>query len=252
MQALPVADRWFELREVADGVHLIEEPHVDPYLASNVWLVRGRDRDLVIDTANGIAPLRPVVEGHGGRPVVAVATHAHFDHVGGMHEFDARWIHPADAAEMAEPSDPLRLLGADLSPAFIRDMAYYGYAPPEVLLRALPEAGFDVAGFRTRPAGATRELEDGDVVELGDRRLEVLHVPGHTPGSIALWEPSARVLFTGDTVYADDALHAIDRAAFERSLLRLRELPAALVCAGHNRPFGHGELVAIVERELGG
>jgi glyoxylase-like metal-dependent hydrolase (beta-lactamase superfamily II) len=248
---LPVADRWFETRDVSDGVTLVWEPHVDPYLVTNVWHLRGRDRDLVVDTANGIARLRPLVEGlAGGRPVVAVATHAHFDHIGGMHEFDERWVHRGDAEEMAAVSDPLRLLGADLSPAFVEDMAQYGYEPASVLISALPEECFDVTAFRTQPSEPTRVLEDGDVIELGDRSLEVLHVPGHTPGSIALWDPAGGLLFTGDTVYAEDALFAPDHASFRESLRRLRELPASLVCGGHNRPFGREELLGIIDREL--
>jgi glyoxylase-like metal-dependent hydrolase (beta-lactamase superfamily II) len=250
---LPVVDRWFDVQGVAEGVRLLTEPHVDPYLVSNAWLVSDRDRDVLVDTGNGIAPLRPVVEALAeGRPIVAVATHAHFDHVGGMHEFDERWVHRADAEEMATMPDPLRLLGAQLSAAFVEDMAFYGYEPPDVLVRALPEPGFDVAAFRTRPSRATRELEDGDLIDLGDRRLEVLHVPGHTPGSIALWEPEEGLLFTGDTVYVDDALAATDRDAFGRSVRRLRELPARLVLGGHNRPFGRDELVAVIDRQLAG
>jgi glyoxylase-like metal-dependent hydrolase (beta-lactamase superfamily II) len=59
-------------------------------------------------------------------------------------------------------------------------------------------------------------------VDLGDRSFEVLHVPGHTPGSIALWDPACGLLFTGDTAALDDPLHAEDEDAFAASLTRLR------------------------------
>lgn len=250
---LPVAERWFESREVGEGVTLLWEPHVDPYLLTNVWHVRGRDRDLVVDTANGLGRLRPVVEAMAnGRPIVAVATHAHFDHVGGLFEFDERWVHRTDAPAVTVPEDPLRLLAADLSPAFMQDMEVYGYRPPEVLIQALPEEGFDVAGFRTPPCEPTRLVGEGDAVELGERRFEVLHVPGHTPGSIALWDEDGGLLFTGDTVYADDALYGPDEEAFHGSLRRLHDLPASIVCGGHNRPFGRDELVRIIDDILAG
>ena len=218
---LAVAERWFDAEEVGDGISLLVEPYVDPFLLTNVWHVRGSERDLVVDTANGLGELRPVIElAAGGRPLVAVATHAHFDHVGGLGEFAERWVHRDDAPAVIEPEEPLRLLARDLSPGFIRDMAVYGYRPPEILIHALPEAGFDVEGFRTRACRPTRLLEEGNVVDLGDRRFEVLHVPGHTPGSIALWDEAARLLFTGDTVYPDDVLHGEDGEAFHRSLRR--------------------------------
>ena len=49
---LPIADRWFERRTVSPGLTLLTEPHVDPFLRCNIWHVRGRDRDLVIDTGS--------------------------------------------------------------------------------------------------------------------------------------------------------------------------------------------------------
>ena len=86
---------------IADGVTHITEPHVHPLLRCNVWHVRGRDRDLVVDTSLGLRPLRHLVEDELGHELLAVATHVHGDHVGGMHEFDARAIHAAEAGDLA-------------------------------------------------------------------------------------------------------------------------------------------------------
>ncbi len=57
-------------------------------------------------------------------------------------------------------------------------------------------------------------LRDGDVIDVGDRSFEVIHVTGHTAGSIAPWDPAGGVLFTGDTAALDDPLHAEDEEAF--------------------------------------
>ena len=73
---------------VDDGITLISEPHVHPLLRCNVWHVRGGDVDLVVDTSLGLRPLRHLVEHELGHDVLAVATHVHADHVGGMHEFE--------------------------------------------------------------------------------------------------------------------------------------------------------------------
>jgi hypothetical protein len=56
---LPVAERWFRAEDVGLGITRLWEPHVDDFLESNVWHVRGQGRDLVVDTANGIGRLAP-------------------------------------------------------------------------------------------------------------------------------------------------------------------------------------------------
>ena len=87
-------------------------------------------------------------------------------------------------------------------------------------------------------------------MDLGDRAFEVLHVPGHTAGSIALWDADSGLLFTGDTAALDDPLYAEDEAAFVASLERLSALPVELVCAGHSRPFGREELRTLIDEQL--
>jgi glyoxylase-like metal-dependent hydrolase (beta-lactamase superfamily II) len=100
---LPVADPWFVVDVVDDGITMISEPHVHPLLRCNVWHVRGRDVDLVVDTSLGLRPLRHLIEHEVGHDVLAVATHVHADHVGGMYEFDRRAIHPFEADRLAAP-----------------------------------------------------------------------------------------------------------------------------------------------------
>jgi glyoxylase-like metal-dependent hydrolase (beta-lactamase superfamily II) len=247
---LPIADRWFSARQVTEDIGLLVEAHLDPFFESNVWHVRGRDRDMVVDTGNGIGDLRaelaPFVD---ERPVVAVATHGHIDHIGGLHAFDERWCHVADADGVRVP-DGLALRRQDFRPGLEDEIRWYGYEPPELVITALPREDFDVAGWRTPITEPTRLIGEGDVVDLGDRAFEVLHVPGHTSGSIALWDAADGTLFTGDTAALDDPLSAEDEGAFLVSLIRLRELPVNLVCAGHSRPFGRDELRTLIDGEL--
>ena len=250
MTDLPVAERWFRTERVTDEITLLVEDHLDVFFESNIWHVRGRDRDLVVDSGNGIGDLRgeltPLVE---GRPIVAVATHDHFDHIGGMHAFEERWCHAADAEGLRAP-EGLALLRRDYRPGLEEEIRWYGYEPPESVITALPAPTFDVGAWRTSPTEPTRVLADGDLVDLGDRAFEVLHVPGHTAGSIALWDADSGLLFTGDTAALDDPLYAEDEAAFVASLERLSGLPVELVCAGHSRPFGRDELRVLIDEQL--
>ena len=245
MTALPVAGRWFTLEHAGDVITRLWEPHVDDFLVSNVWHVRGRDADLVVDTANGIGALAPEIAVLAeGRPVIAVATHGHFDHVGGLHEFDDRRVHEADA-DMTRSPFPLRMHRKDFPDGTEGYYEYYGLPVPEVIVRAVPEPGFDLEGWVAPGAEPTTLLRDGDVIELGDRRFEVIHTPGHTHGSSCLWDPATATVFTGDAIYVDAPLEFTDPAASARSLERLLALPATLAHAGHERSFGGDELRAL-------
>ena len=84
---LRVADQWYESRTLHDGVTLIRETHVHPDLRCNIWHLRGRDRDLLIDSGLGLVSLRDEMSQLLDREVLAVASHTHFDHIGCHHEF---------------------------------------------------------------------------------------------------------------------------------------------------------------------
>jgi glyoxylase-like metal-dependent hydrolase (beta-lactamase superfamily II) len=104
----------------------------------------------------------------------------------------------------------------------------------------LPQ-GWDAARYRILPAPAGRLLEEGDVVDLGDRAFEVIHTPGHSPGGIALYERKTGILLSGDIIYdgplIDDAYHSLidDYVA---TLLRMRDLDVSVVHCGHFPSFG--------------
>jgi hypothetical protein len=73
---LPVAPRWFEVTEIADGVFRITEPYVHAYVRSNAWLIRGSESHLLVDSGLGVGRLPDELAGQLDRPVIAVATHA--------------------------------------------------------------------------------------------------------------------------------------------------------------------------------
>jgi glyoxylase-like metal-dependent hydrolase (beta-lactamase superfamily II) len=250
--ALPVAESWFVRRRLADGVTLVTEPHVHRYLRCNVWHVEGRDRDLVVDTALGLVPLRGEVA-RAETPLLAVATHAHRDHVGGLAEFDQRAIHAAEADAVAR-GGTTSVRTADFGGA-VAPYRAAGYEFGPWLIDATPRAGFDPAVIEVAAAPATRILGEGDVVDLGDRAFEVLHLPGHSPGSIGLWERDTGVLFSGDALYDGpllDELDGSDTDDYIRTIERLRGLPVTVVHGGHEDSFGRARLVALCDAYLAG
>ncbi|MEI7968909.1 MAG: MBL fold metallo-hydrolase [Betaproteobacteria bacterium] len=234
------AGDWYAVERHGHGVTGIGERFIQPFYRCNIWHVRGRDRDLLVDSGMGVVSLVRHCPWLNERPVIAVASHAHFDHIGNHHEFAERACHLAEAHILADPR-PDRTL-ADR------------FAVVEMFDR-LPPGGYSRDRYAVAGAAATRIVEAGDVIDLGDRVFEVLHVPGHSPGSIALWEEATGVLFSGDAVYdgplVDDAYHS-NGDDYLRTLVRLRELPVTVVHGGHFPSFGRQRYRQIIDDYVAG
>lgn len=239
--AKPIADTWYEQHKIGDGVTLIRETHVADWLRCNIWHVAGRDHDLIIDTGMGLRPIAGEVSRLRERQVTAVVTHTHFDHAGGLHQFECRCGHEAEAEIISRPTDA-------------NTAADIGYLRAETFT-ALPWEGFCHTDFKVRSAPLTRLLDEGDVLDLGDRSFQIFHLPGHSPGSIALYEIETQILFSGDVVYDGSLLDTIyhsDKEVYRESLSRLRELPVSVVHGGHYGSFGRDRMVELIDRYLAG
>lgn len=238
------AARWYETIRFADGVSLVHEPWIPPFFRCNMWLIEGRDRDLLVDAGLGAVPLRPHVAAlRGDRPVTLVLSHTHFDHMGAAHEFDDRLVHPAEAAIAADPTAAATLFSHYAAGG--RDGEMFLGLPP----------GWDAGTYAIAPAPPTGLLAEGDRIDLGDRRLTVLHTPGHSPGHLSLFEERTGILIAQDAVYdgplVDDCAGA-DVAVYVRTLERLRDLAPAIVHGGHFASFGPTRLGQIIDAYLAG
>ncbi|MBJ3778438.1 MBL fold metallo-hydrolase [Acuticoccus mangrovi] len=220
------AEDWYTVRRLDDDVTLIYEPYVIPFARCNIWHVRGRDADLLVDSGSGVVSLREQVPLLTEKTCLAVASHTHFDHIGCHHEFEHRLVHAAEAEILAHPDNR-----ATLADPYVDDKMFI----------KLPPAPFTADAYGIKGRAATRILADGDVVDLGDRSFEVIHTPGHSPGGIALWEAATGILFSGDIVYDGELLentyHA-NAADYLASMKRLLEVPVRVVHAGHCASYG--------------
>ncbi|HEV7302316.1 MAG TPA: MBL fold metallo-hydrolase [Tepidisphaeraceae bacterium] len=225
---------WFTATEVGPGVVRINEPYYRQDYRCNILLIKGHDRDLLIDTGLGLGNLRQFLRPMSENPLL-ICSHSHYDHIGSNFEFPERLIHPAEADVVAQPTqrntfaDPV-LLTKDFS--------------------TLPWPGWDANDWSPPPAPATGSLNEGDVLELGDRSLRVLHTPGHSWGSICLWDERSRELFCADTVYEGeifDFLPCSDVPTYVKSMQRLRELPVRVAYPGHGPVLEEAAFFGIVD-----
>ena len=218
---------WYRIMRRGDGVTYICEPFIEEFYRCNIWHVRGRDRDMLVDSGMGVVSLREWVPIVTERDLTAVASHTHFDHIGCHYEFADRCVHEAEAGILADPGN-----AATLADPYVADGIF----------TRLPPLPYRSSSYSLRAAPATRLLHDGDVIDLGDRAFEVIHTPGHSPGGIALWEAKTGILFSGDIVYdgplIEDTYHA-DAADYYRSMVRLYDLPVRIVHGGHFPSYGH-------------
>jgi glyoxylase-like metal-dependent hydrolase (beta-lactamase superfamily II) len=247
---LEVVPRWFEVSEVGDGVVRVTEPYVHAYVRANAWLIRGTNAHLLVDTGLGVGRLCAELDDLLDRPVIAVATHSHFDHFGGLGEFTERAAHRADGAVIEQAADYVTLTAATYPAALVDEFAAASLPVPDFLISALPRADFDIGAFRTPAATITRWLADGDVLDLGDRSFEVIHAPGHSPGSICLWEAHSGSLVSGDVLVDGepllDELPRSSSADFAASLRRLADFPIRSIYAGHGPVFGRARALDII------
>jgi glyoxylase-like metal-dependent hydrolase (beta-lactamase superfamily II) len=230
---------WFETTSFENAIVRIREPGVGPLDSCNMWLIVGSKASLLIDTGIGVAPLAPVVSALSGGRVICLLTHSHYDHIGGAHEFPERYVHAAEADVLANPTPE-----ATLWRGWLKAEAFASTPPPD----------FRFEEYKVKPAPPAGLLAEGHEIDLGDRRLEVLHVPGHSPGLIAVFERATGTLFTSDALY-DGAmffdLPGSDWRQAKRSIARLAALPARSVHPGHFESFGPDRLRRLAKGATG-
>lgn len=149
--------------QINSHVYLMDDNH-----EATGYLVVGKEKALVIDTMNGLENVYEVVRSITDLPVIVVNTHGHCDHIYGNVYFDSTYLHPAD---LPVANQHMQL------PEFVEECKKRGAKMPPF-----------------------KPIHGGEVIDLGGLHLEVIELPGHTPGGILLLLKEDRILFTGDSI----------------------------------------------------
>jgi len=211
-------ENWFTLDKIDSETFILSEYR--HWEETHCYLLRGAGRALLIDTGLGIRNISREVEKLTSLPVTAVATHVHWDHIGGHKYYPDFYAHEAEL-DWLNGKFPL-------SREVVRKM---------VLERCEPPEDFDIGQYEMFQGTPARVLRDGDVIDLGGRKLEVLHTPGHSPGHMCFFERERGYLFTGDLVYKDVLFAyypSTDPEAYLASMERVAALPVERVFPAHH------------------
>lgn len=219
------------MKQIAEGVFFI--PGQDEMIPdSHVYLIGAPDsEDLSLIDAGlmgkGSYKIQSIRESGVSLSNIkrVIMTHTHLDHMGCLGEIREAiphatlWIHKNEADPL-EQGDEKGVYGMDMFESMCQ--AQYGIKPGDFC--------FPV----------DRKLAGGETLEIGGTKWEVLHIPGHSSGSIALYHSQGKILIPGDTVYADNAigrfdLHGASGAQLRESLLKLADLEVNILLPGHNR-----------------
>lgn len=224
LEAVPVSSKWFEVYRVKPGVFAIYEPHQYEEVIS--YLIAGSKRALLFDTGLGIGDIRAVVRELTDLPVTVLNSHTHFDHIGDNWQFD-------DILGLDNEYSRRNAAGAkhqDLKDTVI----------PERFCGSLP-SDFKPEAYHIPPFKISHMVKDGDLVDLGRRKLQIVVTPGHTPDSLSLFDKQNRLLFTGDTFYAGPIFLYVPETSVSDYTNSVEKLAAMvpqidLVLPSHNFP----------------
>jgi glyoxylase-like metal-dependent hydrolase (beta-lactamase superfamily II) len=168
------ASGWLQMKKVGPQVWSVSDNGTD-----NMYIVEGKDKAMLIDTGTGVADISSLVSRTTSKPLIVVNTHAHPDHSGGNYQFSEVYIQPRDSAG-ARPYSKYHPVNGNS-----------GIVPS-------PAERFNEKPYNTR----FLPLKDGQIFDLGERRIQIIEAPGHTAGEICLLDIENKILFTGDNTNA--------------------------------------------------
>lgn len=224
LKRVPVTDPWFEVYQVVPQVFAIYEPHQAEETIA--YLILGDKQALLFDTGMGISDIRKVTSELTRLPIIVLNSHTHDDHVGGNWQFETVYGMDTDFTRTnakGSRQDAQDELG------------------PGMICGELPK-GFDRESYATKPWKISRFLHDRDQIDLGDRTLEIISTPGHTPDAISLLDRAHGLLFSGDTYYPAPIWLFRPETNLDDYVASVRRLAALapqlkLVLGAHNIPF---------------
>ncbi len=227
---LSTSSSWYKVYDVGEDVIAIAEPYNYQEVIS--YLILGKKKALLFDTGMGLDSISLIVQELTDLPITVINSHTHYDHIGSNHEFD-------------------NILAMDT--AYTHKWAEQGWSHEQVAHEVEPEAFCnrhlehrDVSNYHIKPFRISGYIRNGSILDLGERKIEIISVPGHTPDAIAILDRTNGYLWTGDTFYEATIwlfFEGTDLKSYEESIGKLADLTPTLkrVFPAHNTPVAQPE-----------
>lgn len=202
---------WFTVEKIDGDTYAISE--YGHWEKVHSYLLIGKTYALLIDTGLGIGNIKEEVDSLTDLPVKVVTTHVHWDHIGGHGLFDDISVHKDDAEWMKD--------GIPMPISVIRNSVI------KEPFSKVPPKEFDINKYNIYTGNPRRLLTDNDIIDIGSRKIKVLHTPGHSPGHICLLEEDRGYLYTGDLIYSGTLFAfypSTDPMQFKQSVDRISHL----------------------------
>jgi glyoxylase-like metal-dependent hydrolase (beta-lactamase superfamily II) len=231
------------------GIHgPLAGDELDGYVQSGVYLIRGQGENMLIDTGNWTLPehdngmgdfLVNLLDKEKNDLKYILITHFHYDHTGNAKMLKERYgamvvCHPADKPIIEDPMIITRP----------ENLTRFGVTPEEVVadfnLKEGESLGLSDPGiietYWNFPVEVDVDVEDGDILEFGGLKVEIVHLPGHCPGHIGVWNPHTGTLYSGDLLHYPTPLGPSpigDAKAHWNSIQRCLAIKPQLLLEGH-------------------
>lgn len=208
---------WFTIKELPGDVVAITEDKHEQVVSS--FLIKGKDRALLFDTGLGVCNIKDVASSLYEGEILVVNSHFHFDHIGNNFRFDKVY---GRVDEYSKRISEEGLSNSQIRAQF-QDKCFLGEKP----------ADFDAEKYQVKPYNL-EHIEDGQIFDLGGRKLKAIYAPGHSGDSVVLYDEENKSMFTGDYFYLgglyaffDDPSHGVSNLdEYLQSAKRLvRECP---------------------------
>jgi glyoxylase-like metal-dependent hydrolase (beta-lactamase superfamily II) len=227
-----ILKKTYRVKKLMDGVYGITSSGVACYL------IIGKEKACVIDTAYGFADLKAMVREITDLPLIVFNSHGHIDHTGGNFYFDTPvCIHEKDVEVYKKHNEPSFHRYMEKSLKTLNRIVFW-----RILVPKHPE---DTDEGRMN-FSSWQFVKDGDRFDLGELTAEVIEIPGHTQGSIAIYFPEKKLLITSDGANAATWLYlpeSTDLSEYINSLHKLEKYDFNSILTGHSvKLFNRGDL----------
>ncbi|AXO99286.1 MBL fold metallo-hydrolase [Bacillus thuringiensis] len=218
-----IKDSWFTVNQIDNTTFAISE--YGHWEQVHSYLLIGEEKAALIDTGLGIDNIKRITDQLTNLPIIVLTTHVHWDHIGSHREFKNIYVHKDEEDWLVNGIKKLSIeqIRKDVS----RDITI-----------PTPET-FNPDTYKPFQGNPTGLLNDGDEIEIGNRKLTIYHTPGHSPGHISILDNSKGYLFTGDLLYDGTPVYAFfpttNPVDLTQSLKKISNIPnVTKIYGGHN------------------